>query len=57
MFVGGIFDYLVRPHDLPDRLTGDHYRNFLLFGPPKLLEYVYHWQSKHEYGTGTMVLR
>jgi hypothetical protein len=52
----GIVDYLVGPHVLIYPLTGNQYRDFLLYDPPKLLEYMYHWQSEHEYGTGMMVL-
>jgi hypothetical protein len=38
--VGIVGDCLVGPHDLPHRPTGNHYRDFLLRGLPKLLEDV-----------------
>jgi hypothetical protein len=37
---GIIGDCLVSPHLLPQRLTGNHYRDFLLHDPPELLEEV-----------------
>jgi hypothetical protein len=49
-------DCLVDPHVLPHRLTGNHYRDFLSYDLPKLLEDV-DWQSEHECGTCMMVLR
>jgi transposase len=39
--LAGIFrDCLIGPHVLPHRLTGNHYRYFLLHDLPKLLRYV-----------------
>jgi hypothetical protein len=40
MWVGIFGDCLVGPHVLPHRLTGNHYRDFLLHDLPKLLEAV-----------------
>jgi hypothetical protein len=48
-------DCLVGPHVLPHRLTGNHYREFLLYDLPKLLEYVL--LTDHECGICMMILR
>jgi hypothetical protein len=39
-WAGIVGDYFVDPHISPRRLTGNHYRNFLLHDLPKLLEDV-----------------
>jgi hypothetical protein len=40
VWAGIVGDYLVGPRVLPHRLTGNHYRHFLLHDLPKLLEHV-----------------
>jgi hypothetical protein len=37
MWAGNFDDYLVGSHVLPHRLTGNHYRDSLLYDLPKLL--------------------
>jgi hypothetical protein len=40
VWAGIVGDYLVGPHVLPHRPRGNHYREFLLYDLPKLLEDV-----------------
>jgi hypothetical protein len=40
VWAGIVGDYLVGPHVLPHRLTGKHYRDFLLRDLPELLQDV-----------------
>jgi hypothetical protein len=40
VWAGIVGDWLVGPLVLPHRLTGNHYRDFLLYDLPKLLEDV-----------------
>jgi hypothetical protein len=40
MWAGIVGDWLVGPHVLPHRFTGEHYRDFLLHDLSKLLEDV-----------------
>jgi hypothetical protein len=46
---------LAGTHILPDRLTGNHYRDILLHELPNCWK-MYNWQSEHGCGTRMMVL-